>query len=314
MKKFFFTIFTGVFIGAFILLLLTSIRMYKFRNNINYTLSKNIHTVFIGPSTIQCAINDKMLEGSINLGRSGTNYTSFTPVLEKILDNNPQVDTVFLTHGIFMVMAYDDESIQAEPLQYVHSHFPFVTIAPWQDYKDIYMKNINFYSALLTPPIKELFSRTQTLKDIQFGYSASEKRNLNKRDAEWSISWRDNRFVEQGSNRDLYSIDYIKAHYTYNLNHINSAIEICRKNNVVPILFFPPLYQINRWVNDEGFREYMKQLDGSLLVADYQNFEFPNDDYYQDVYHLNADGARFLTSNIADKGYNVELLSEWIKY
>ncbi len=313
MKKFLIITLSGTFAGVLVLLSITTLRIYKYRNDVSYVLPKEVHTIMIGPSTIQTAINDDLLDGTLNLGRSGTNYTSFTPVLEQILTHNPQVDTVFLAHGIFMAMSYSDESLRTEPLQYVHSHFPFMTIAPWKSYQDMYLRNPNFYGALLNPPVLELLWSYKQITDMGFGHDASMKTNLYNNEAEWSITWRNNCFVAEGSNKDFYSIDYIRKNYTYNLENIDNAIQLCKDRGVVPVLFFTPLYHVYRWVNDAGFREYMQQLDGNLLLADFQNFAFPNDDYYQDVYHLNTYGANFLTKFIANNGYQLQTLTDWLK-
>ena len=91
------------------------------------------------------------------------------------------------------------------------------------------------------------------------------------------------------------------------------SIEICRERNVVPVLFATPLYQYDRWVDMQAFVEYMKTYDEDVLIADYEDFQFPDDSYYGDVHHLNCKGADYFTSHLAHEGIKAIPLKQWIE-
>lgn len=195
MKMFFSIGLGGIVLGVCCLLLITGVRIYRIRKGLDFSLPEEVHTVFIGPSTIQAAIADQLLDGAVNLGRSGTNYVALTPALEKILKENSQIDTVYIAHGVFMMMTYSNKDIKKLSLQYVQSSFPFYCLAPWEDYQQIFLKNINYYGTLLNPSWRDFFSGGgYTLVGLNFGHEPSycnHVHNLYNDEVDWSIAWRE---------------------------------------------------------------------------------------------------------------------------
>ena len=57
----------------------------------------------------------------------------------------------------------------------------------------------------------------------------------------------------------------------------------------------------------------MKDYPDDTLIADYEDFEFPDDSYYGDVHHLNSKGADYFTSYLAKNGIKVQKLHEWLR-
>ena len=91
------------------------------------------------------------------------------------------------------------------------------------------------------------------------------------------------------------------------------AISICKSHNVVPVLFFTPLYHYDRWFPYDTFCEVMRDYDPELLVADYENFEFSDDSLCRrDVHHLNIWGANEFSKHLAKNGIQTVKLKDWI--
>lgn len=310
MKKFFITIIFGLLIGAAVLISISYYDLFVAGRRIDYSVDPQCHTICIGPSTVQTSVDDSLLVGVKNLGRSGSNYVVLTPVLEKILDCNPHIDTVFLGHGPFMAYSYSDKEYSTKELGRLRSYIaPFFHIP---ECRKPYLGNKNFYVTLLTPNLMHLRNTgVKTLDELEFNQAKDRTciSGLYNDSRDWGIHWYDSMYRGEF---DKYSCEYIEDSNLFNMSEIDRAIFLCYEHNAVPILYFPPIFEIDRWIDRKGFREYMaKHYDHSLLVADYTDFRLP-DSCYQDVHHLNIHGAVYLTHHIAREGWHLQTLEEWL--
>ena len=81
----------------------------------------------------------------------------------------------------------------------------------------------------------------------------------------------------------------------------------------MPVLFFTPLYQYDRWFTMKSFCDFIRDYEENTLISDYEDFKFPDDTYYGDVHHLNKKGSIYFTSHIANNGLKTQTLKEWLK-
>ena len=272
---------------------------------VSWQLPAETHIIAIGPSTIGCALNEKHISGFANLARRGTELAYVVPMLPRILDENPQIDTVLLSHGRFQFRRPTNRR-WAEGLGLLRDRLPFLLYdVKTTDWKSR-IHNVNLYSSLLTHRVE----RRHSVTDFDFGYCAANRGNLHKIGADNSIDWYNRHYSEQDS--DKFSTKWILENCSINDYWIKRAIAICEERNVVPILFFTPLYQFHRWCPWYGFCGYMQYYDPNTLVADYEDFVFPNDSCYSDVHHLSVKGADYFTSYIAAHGIQPQTVKDWL--
>jgi len=66
-------------------------------------------TIFAGHSHIECAIDDKIIQGSINFAQSGEACLYFYSKLKALLVHNPQIETIFIGFAFSHVLKETEE-------------------------------------------------------------------------------------------------------------------------------------------------------------------------------------------------------------
>lgn len=310
MRKFIFNIVAVCLAAAFILCLITWMGVRKI-DNTDFRLPEDVHSIAIGPSTMQGSLNDTLLSGLQNFSRNGTHLSYIVPLLPKILEQNPQIDTVYINHGRFMYLPKPNEG-EAQKMQSLRDKLPFIwykrEIQEWGKL----LENSNFYAALLNPDWKEIFRRRQSICDYGFRFESGISHNLYDRSKSWSVAWYDSIIAVHGGNKYMKE-EVLKECATAD-KYSRMAIDFCHRYHVVPVLFFTPLYHYERWFPYDTYIEVMKDYDPEILVADYENFEFSNDSLCRrDVHHLNIYGANEFSTHLARNGIQKVRLKDWIE-
>lgn len=313
MRKFIINILCVLSIGITGLCVLTWIDVSKLQR-IDFKLKKETHIIAIGPSTTYQALDEEIIPGFENISRDGTDLMSIVPMLPRLLDENPQIDTLWISHGRFQFHPKSGGKGGANnQMQSYKYKLPFIFFdckeTIWRDY----IKRIDLYAAILNPYIMDVITNhPKNLKDYGFGYGKSTKCDLFDSNKVWSVAWYDSLCVKHGGN--VYTKEEILSNSYYNDYYTKRAIEICKERNVVPVLFFTPLYDFDRWCTYDGFCDYMaSEYSPDCLISDYENFVFENDSICRrDVHHLNSKGAEALSAEIARVGLKTISVSEWI--
>lgn len=277
---------------------------------VSYRLSDDTHSIALGPSTMQGSVNDTLIAGLQNISRDGTGLHYLVPLLPRILDENPQIDTVFINHGRFMYLPKPSVDA-AQKMQFLRDKLPFI----WnnrvnEEWGDI-LSQENFYAAVLNSNWKEMYRRKSSILDYGLRFGAGISHNLNDVSKNWSIAWYDSITTLHGSN--IYTKEEILEKCALNEKYSRMAIDICRNHNVVPVLFFTPLYHYEKWFPYDCFCAIIEDYDPELLIADYENFEFSNDSLCRrDVHHLNIYGANEFSRYLAKNGIQTIKLKDWL--
>lgn len=277
---------------------------------VSYRLPAETHSILVGPSTMQGSVNDTLIAGAQNISRDGTGLPYLIPLLPQILNENPQIDTVYINHGRFIFMPRPSTA-GAQKMQFLRDKLPFIwkkrQIMEWSEL----LQQSNFYAAVLNPDIREVFRRKSSILDYRFRFSAGISHNLCNDAAPWSVAWYDSITCVHGGN--VYTKDEILEKSASSDKYSRMAIDICKSHGVVPVLFFTPLYHYEKWFPYEPFCELMEDYDQEILVADYENFEFSNDSLCRrDVHHLNIYGATEFSNYLAKNGIQTVKLKDWL--
>lgn len=310
MRKFIINIIVVGVTAATILCLFTWLGVRKIEHA-NYRLFDDTRSIALGPSTMQGSVNDTLITGLQNISRDGTGLDHLVPLLPQILDENPQIDTVYINHGRFMYMPRPSVA-GAQKMQFLRDKLPFI----WNNRKNLEWKELlaqkNFYAAILNPNWKEMFIDRSSILSYGLRFSAGISHNLyGGSTIPWGVAWYDSITNVHGGN--VYTKKEILENKALTEKYSRMAIDICKSHDVVPVLFFTPLYHYEKWLPYDAFLEIMKDYDPDLLVADYENFEFSNDSLCRrDVHHLNIYGANEFSNYLAKNGIQTVKLKEWI--
>ncbi|MCF0194166.1 MAG: hypothetical protein HUK00_03170, partial [Bacteroidaceae bacterium] len=141
----------------------------------DFTLPDSVHIITLGPSTTACALDDEYLEGMKNISKHGIYLPQLIPLLPQLLDENKQIDTVYINFGrcpIFLHTKYRNipevETRGSINYQLRFYYYDFQN-TDWKGYA----RNPDFYLSLLTPDFWDLVKarKPRNLTDYEFGYT-----------------------------------------------------------------------------------------------------------------------------------------------
>lgn len=263
---------------------------WLFTKTVNLHVDNSKHIAVFGNSMGECSINDTILSDFQNCCCSGMYYTMGKGVVISFLEQNPQVDTVFLSLGEFTYTLSKNKVIDTLDLSYYSAFAGYVA------YDGIKV----FEGGNIRTTISKLYSVRKLIKP-HYGYLYLVRDNLHN-GKQWSIDWFDEKYPV---NVDSLSFDTDFKKRTEHITAINEIIEYCHKTNRTVVIYNPPTYQISNWIDDNNYNKFLLTLN-NVLVADYTYFEFPDDSYRGDVQHLNHKGAEFFCEYIKKNGWHLE--------
>lgn len=291
-------------------LVITGITVDIFKtHNTDYSIDKSIHTIIWGPSTTACSLNDSILDNTINLSKHGSSYTQTYLLLDLFLDNNPNIDTIIISFGRFHFFYFNDNQLFSDiKNHHIANTSMLLTISSYRYIVKKTLGDNSIYMDLVTQSLKQLIKNNDySIDDYMLGYTALEHQNLFL-DKQWSITWYDSTF-----GNIPYSVNWIKNNCNNSIKGINDILRLCEKYNVTPILFCTPLFEYERWCPKSIFIDFLKNnFSKTILIADYEDFRFPNTSYYGDVHHLNSKGANYFSSYIKEKGISAIQMKDYI--
>lgn len=303
MRKFFKSILTVIIVVCLVSIFAGLAGLYRLRSICDFRIQPDRHIVVFGNSLGTTCFNDSILLGWRNLCRVGEYYVHSVPALENTLSVNPQVDTVMIVVGIPSLIGMDDKFFYNFGVDRLGAEDDRIAVSGrWAMKYNISCHN--FIPYLLTSGFR-IWLREPILDDFLY----LQRHNLQY--GSCSIDEYTKRLEEVGGRE--YSYKKLCSMNKVQIAGLEKMMEICQKHQVTCVLFNIPLYQIDRFIDDKGYKEYLSTLNDSLLIADYTSFVMPDTTCYGDVHHLNGVGANFLCRHIKEKGLKMEYLIDYLK-
>ena len=111
-----------------------------FRKHGDFRLSKDTTRIILGHSHPECAFNDALIPATRNLAQSGESSFFTYQKLRIVLEQNPQIDTVFLEYSNDMIPQNRDSWIWGN--EKLNKNLPlYAPFMKWEDYRLILKKN-----------------------------------------------------------------------------------------------------------------------------------------------------------------------------
>lgn len=270
---------------AQIILLVISIQVFLIagvvsfqRTFYSFKVPQDRHTLILGHSLTEFAINDSIYADSFNYSYSGTGFNYSYAKLRKILNQNDHIDTIlFGIKPSDFTVAMSHEFKPSRISDQILKHFYLLSLEEIKDY--IYYPI--FYTALCNIPLDFVLTYPRILKSH---YSMKS----------YDIGWY--RYTDECHldipkdsipNYDL-SID---AEYNpFALKYFNKIVSLCKERNVKLVFVTPPMYLSKGNIH---FQSVMKQK--GLTYYDFSNFPLSPTEFF-DSTHINARGARKFSS------------------
>ncbi len=252
--------------------------------------SKNI--LVIGASRTANAINDKYLEGSINLSGAGDPLFYSLIKLRLIKDNNPNIDTI--------ILSLDNRTLDSKIAKHFYRPVSLESKLPnyynLLSFNDLRLLNdINKYSTFKTL----FFIPKYTLKLFKNLILKPNNKNLN---IGGYVEVK--HIINQNVIDSFIKRDSIKKYQLSNfeIENLNRIVEYCDLNNIELIFINPPIHPImyNSLEYQEGkliFEKFLTKNLPNITCLDFSN-DFLPDSCYADLIHLNKNGSEIFTKKL----------------
>lgn len=258
-----------------ILLIISSLFFVRYftTKSISWKLPKDKKTLFMGASHIEKGINPKYYPSSVNLAAGSERYMFTYIKLKKLLEQNNQLDTLFLQFAPTDIQVNTDSKYFSpnEMSRYLPLYSPLFSLEQWK----IYSNNKITALTLLT---QKILKKIPTNINKFGGYKPSFGVFIEK-DKEYKMP------VWSESGHDI------------NYKYLNKIINLCVQRNIKVIFIYMPMYNKSSFYNTDYFYNIYKNKFSDIEFLDYSEWKCPND-YRNDEHHLNNIGAINFTKKL----------------
>lgn len=251
-----------------------------------YKLPESATILFIGDSFFAQGVDDSVIPGAFNCSRSADSFLTGYFRLKFLLQNNPQIKTVFVSVSPYNLSRGADETIFRPSLvsMKVPYYLPFFGKDEW----------ILFLRRSPKPFLQTVFASPSVyLKKSKL----SEKKYLNKLGA---FNPRDNKTLEKAIE---ITQTLERPHYWTNrteLHYLKKIRVLCEMKNIRLIFCCTPLHDVDKYLDVNYFQEILTEHFPDVEFWNYMNFPMENT-MFEDVSHLNRFGAEKFGKILAER-------------
>ncbi|MEQ1734654.1 MAG: hypothetical protein ABL940_13335 [Bacteroidia bacterium] len=246
--------------------------------NANFKISTSINKIIIGDSHPECAYNDSLISNFGNYAASGESYFYSYFKLKKIIEQNKNIDTVFLEFSNNLLgVTIDNRIWDNEPM-----------ISRYDKYGAFIDIDANVLIASYNP----------------IGYfdelSFLLKNNLNCIATNNYIFWNNmGGYLYLNRNKTDSLVDNLPAVDVnvykvppHTIKYLKNTIDLCTKNGIKVFLIRSPMHQKYEMRNNEKlFQRTLLENFPNVEFLDLKDYPAPNNEF-GDLHHLNYKGAK----------------------
>lgn len=292
MKLFLKRIFTFSLVGVIISFNLFVIFNYKV-NNISLDESKII--IIAGDSHTQHALNDSIIENSINISNPGEHFLYTYNILNRLLISNDHIQQVILGVSFHSFSSFQDEKIK-EPDKTIRFFPKYYPILNYKSLKDVSFIKKNEIHGVIKHVLSVIFSSKINKYPFIGGYSKTDSNNLSE-----AII---NRSIERHYFTDLGK----QQHYSdYQKEYLEKVVELCQDKGIQLIFINTPIHNnYYKKIPDKFIANYYLTISNlgsnNNRFIDLHSLKL-DEKFYIDGDHTNSFGAR-KTSLVVNKMIN----------
>ena len=276
------------FLGIFLLICLGALIFNSLLiNSYGYKVEENKNVLILGDSHTEYAIDDTVFTNSINLSHSADSYFYSFLKIRKLKKENPQIDTLLLAlsnHNL--LVEYEDKWL----FNTAHIKSKFRIYTDLMDFSDFMFLLKSNPSAVIqgvieSPKYSIKLLLKGGLKARDLGNFKTSQRNSLEKD------------IEQRKNNNKHRVleySQIETQYLFKI------VDFCVNNNIELIFISTPIHPEYLKIKKKEI-QLLKNFYSSYLsqfkFLDYSEFDLP-DDYFQDLDHLNTNGAKLFTTHL----------------
>jgi hypothetical protein len=285
---------TAFFVSILLVFITLFIAILEF---VNYEIAKSerldssITRIFMGDSHIEQAINDTLLDHSVNIAQNSESLYFSYYKLKIILEQNPSIKEVYLGFSYHSVSSYYDKFIFGEFSNVISSRY--FSFLPFKEKLKILIANRNdFFSYLKVVTKNDILNIWREKKTFQGGFANSFS---NTKASEESI---EKRVLFQ-----YYNKGSLNEYSLINIEYLNKIKDLCKNSNVNLILVNTPVHTLYKNKLPKKFKVKYEQLSesGRFKILDLSNILSEEYFFIPDGDHVSQKGAIKTTVYIAPK-------------
>ncbi len=246
-------------------------------------LSEEVKYIVIGNSHPECALNDSIVKGMSNWGKSGE--ALFYSVLKgkKLLEDNPQVRLICVELSINQLDSHMYEWVYSPKyMERAFRSYGFL-FENWQ-WKHFFKKDpVSYIKA-------NFFSDRKYLNYLLLSSGAVES------EMEWGgyQSHSESKLDSLLETHHPCDKDVILSPMEENVSALQDFIQFAKMRGVEVVLIRCPTHPLQGKCWEKSFEAIRQQYFGDVLFIDFQDWPFLNEEYL-DFEHLNSKGAEKFT-------------------
>lgn len=285
---------TALFVSipiVFITLFIAILELINYEIATSERLDSSITKIFMGDSHIEQAIDDTLLENSVNLAQNSESLYFSYYKLNILLEHNPSIKEVYLGFNYHSVSSYYDKFIFGEFSNAISSRY--FSLLPFKEKLKILIANRNdFFSYLKVVTKNDILNIWREKKTFQGGFANSYS---NTKASEESI---EKRVLFQ-----YYNKGSLNEYSLKNIEYLNKIKDLCKNSNVNLILVNTPVHKLYKNKIPKKFKIKFEQLSESTKIKILDLSGLLSEEYFfiPDGDHVSQKGAITTTEYIATK-------------
>ncbi len=290
MKKFIRNISSVILLLTSVILSMYIVDIYQTKS-VSWKLPESTNVLFMGASHISFGINPEYYPNSINIAKVSERYLYTYLKLKNIINDNPQIDTLYLEFAPNDTWAGTDNKYfkEGELNEFFFKFHPFFTYREFLHFfkhAKIFITNLKLY-------LPSFEQRGRQLSD--FGNYIEYNKIY---DAE-------NRLTRSAIQSIYFSNNYFTTN-EINSKYLDLIIDICDNNNIKIIFLYMPVCHIEDYYDIDAHYTFYNDKYSHIKFLDYSNIQLP-DSLRADDQHLNPAGAEVFTRRLFEdmKPYQV---------
>ncbi|MDR1594034.1 MAG: hypothetical protein LBS43_06055 [Prevotellaceae bacterium] len=268
--------------------------IYFIQSKASFKLPPDKHILIIGDSHTQVTIDDKIYRHAVNVSQGGTAYLYSYCKLEKFLNENKHIDTVFLSfHYGALIFHVDNILGENSMVVRIPLHLTLLNkdeIAIFANRKMILLNSV-FHSPYALALKFIMKGGRISYEDLGIGGHVKIKWNKLQED----IALQQNKQTEE-ENISFYQKEYLLK-----------IADLCKSRNVKLILINPPTYKPEIYGNIDKLNNFHNTYLPEVTFWDCSTLPLP-DDCYGDIGHLNYKGAEIFSKYLQEIKFKGTLL------
>ncbi len=247
-----------------------------------FALPSTTETLILGHSQAECALNDSLIQGARNLAQGGEAYFYTYQKLRKLLPENPQVQTVYLSFSNNQIEKKMDEWTYDD--QHLSNYFPkYSGQMDAEDYQLLMQHN----------PKKVMAGELKALKNNLTFILKNKKSYLDNNNWGGYLYLKRNKIdsLLKGNYKAFLKEETSSEMSEINLNYLKKIVSLCKESNVKLMFFRTPIHpKLFDSYDEKTFQNIRTKQFNLIPFLDFHDFKLDNGEY-GDFNHLNFKGA-----------------------